>query len=123
MKLKPIVNYNIIGPCYLRTLGIPLLKGRDFSGRDTEAAPAVALINQAMARKFWPNENPIGARISTDKKNWASIEGVVGDVRQLGLRSEPTPEQAGQRESCTTTTSVTRSRAPAFTVSRSDPVA
>jgi predicted permease len=91
-KLKPIVNYNIIGPGYLRTLGIPLLKGRDFSGRDTEAAPTVALINNAMARKFWPNENPIGARISTDGKNWASIEGVVGDVRQLGLKSEPQPE-------------------------------
>jgi putative ABC transport system permease protein len=89
---KPSVNYNIVGPGYLRTLGIPLLKGRDFSGRDTEATPTVALINQAMARKFWPNEDPIGARISTDRKNWASIEGVVGDVRQLGLKSEPQPE-------------------------------
>jgi putative ABC transport system permease protein len=91
-KQKPIVNYNIIGPGYLRTLGIPLLKGRDFSAGDTEAVPTVALINQAMAHKFWPNEDPIGARISTDGKNWASIEGVVGDVRQLGLRSEPQPE-------------------------------
>jgi predicted permease len=91
-KQKPSVNYNIVGPGYLRTLGIPLLRGRDFSGRDTEATPTVALINQAMARKFWPDENPIGARISTDKKNWASIEGVIGDVRQLGLRSEPRPE-------------------------------
>jgi len=91
-KQKQSVNYNIVGPGYLRTLGIPLLKGRDFSGGDTGATPTVALINQAMARKFWPNENPIGARISTDKKNWASIEGVVGDVRQLGLRSEPQPE-------------------------------
>jgi putative ABC transport system permease protein len=91
-KQPQIVNYNIVGPGYLRTLGIPLLQGRDFSGGDTGATPTVALINQAMARKFWPNENPIGARISTNKKNWASIEGVVGDVRQLGLRSEPQPE-------------------------------
>jgi len=91
-KKRPIVNYNVVGPGYLRTLGIPLLKGRDFSARDTESSPTVVLINQAMARKFWPNENPVGARISTDGKNWASIQGVIGDVRQLGLRTESKPE-------------------------------
>lgn len=91
-KQRPIVNVNVVGPGYLRTLGIPLLKGRDFSARDTESAPAVVLINQAMARKLWPNEDPTGARISADGKNWATIQGVVGDVRQLGLMSESKPE-------------------------------
>jgi putative ABC transport system permease protein len=91
-KQKPIVNFNVVGPGYLRTMGVPLLAGRDFTARDTEATPMVALINQAMARKLWPNGNPIGARISADGKNWASIEGVVGDVRQQGLKSEPQPE-------------------------------
>jgi putative ABC transport system permease protein len=91
-KPKPIVNFNVIGPGYLRTLGIPLLKGRDFSTRDTEAVPAVILVNQALARQFWPQADPIGARISTDGKLWLTIAGVVGDVRQQGLRAEPQPE-------------------------------
>ncbi len=91
-KPKPTVNFNIIGPGYLRTLGIPLLKGRDFSSRDTEATPIVILINQAMARQFWPQADPLGAHISTDGKHWATIAGVVGDVRQGGLAAEPQPE-------------------------------
>ncbi len=89
---KTVVNVNVVGPGYLRTLGIPLLKGRDFTGRDTQTTPLVVLINQAMARKLWPNQDPIGARISGDGKNWASIQGVVGDVRQGGLSAEPEPE-------------------------------
>ncbi len=91
-KQKPVVRFNIVGPGYIRTLGIPLLKGRDFSGRDTEAAPTVAIINQAMVRQFWPHQDPIGARISTDGQHWYSIEGVIGDVRQRGLRADPVPE-------------------------------
>ncbi|HYL78079.1 MAG TPA: ABC transporter permease [Bryobacteraceae bacterium] len=91
-KQKPVVRFNIVGPGYLRTLGIPLLKGRDFSARDTEAAPTVAIINQAMAREFWPHQDPIGARISSDGQHWYSIEGVIGDVRQRGLRADPVPE-------------------------------
>ena len=83
---------NVVGPGYLRTLGIPLLKGRDFTERDTQATPLAALINQAMARKYWPDQDPIGARISGDGKNWAAIQGVVGDVRQGGLSAEPVPE-------------------------------
>ncbi|HEV2689271.1 MAG TPA: FtsX-like permease family protein, partial [Bryobacteraceae bacterium] len=91
-KQKPVIKFNVVGPGYLRTLGIPLLKGRDFSPRDTEATPMVALINQAMARQFWPHQDPVGARISTDGKTWLSIEGVIGDVRQNGLRAKPEPE-------------------------------
>jgi putative ABC transport system permease protein len=52
----------------------------------------VALINQSLARKYWPSQDPIGARISSDKKTWATIRGVVGDVRQGGLGAEPVPE-------------------------------
>jgi putative ABC transport system permease protein len=85
-------NVNIVGPGYLRTLGIPLLKGRDFTERDSASAPLVALINQSLARKYWPSQDPIGARISSDKKTWATIRGVVGDVRQGGLGAEPVPE-------------------------------
>jgi putative ABC transport system permease protein len=89
---KPSVNFNIVGPGYLRTLGIPLLRGRDFSERDTENAPTAILINESMARTFWPQQEPVGARISTDGQHWFSIVGVVGDVRQGGLREDPVPE-------------------------------
>jgi putative ABC transport system permease protein len=89
---KPSWNVNVVGPGYLRTLGIPLLKGRDFTERDTQATPLAVLINQSLARQFWPGQDPIGARISSDGKTWATIQGVVGDVRQGGLRTEPVPE-------------------------------
>ena len=67
-------------------------KGRDFTERDTEATPLAALINQSLARKYWPDQDPIGARISSDGNTWATIQGVVGDVRQGGLSDEPVPE-------------------------------
>jgi putative ABC transport system permease protein len=85
-------RFNIVGPGYFRTLGIPLLAGRDFTDLDAESAPSVVLVNHAMVRAFWPHENPIGQRITTDHKTWFTIIGVAGDVRQLGLRSESKPE-------------------------------
>jgi putative ABC transport system permease protein len=84
--------FNIVGPGYFQTLGIPLLRGRDFTDRDTVAAPGVALINQAMVRRFWPDEDPLGKQITMNGKSFFSIVGVVGNVRQLGQASETSPE-------------------------------
>jgi putative ABC transport system permease protein len=85
-------RFNIVGPGYFRTLGIPLLAGRDFTELDAESAPRVVLVNRVMVRAFWPHVNPIGQRITTDHKTWFTIIGVAGDVRQLGLQSESEPE-------------------------------
>jgi putative ABC transport system permease protein len=106
-------RFNIVGPGYFRTLGIPLLAGRDFTEGDAGDAPRVVLVNQAWIRSFWPQGNPIGQRITTDvpsapeplgehdhftnagpatKQNWFSIIGIAGDVRQMGLRTESSPE-------------------------------
>jgi len=85
-------RFNIVGPNYFRTLGIPLLTGRDFTDHDNFGAPVVVVINQAMARAFWPNQNPVGQRITTDQKSWYTVLGVAGDVRQMGLRSATQPE-------------------------------
>jgi putative ABC transport system permease protein len=85
-------RFNVVGPGYLQTLGIPLLRGRDFTDRDTDAAPGVVLLNQAMVRRFWPDEDPIGKQITMDGKAFFSIAGVVGDVHQLGQASETSPE-------------------------------
>jgi predicted permease len=77
-------RYHNASPDYFRALGIPLLRGRYFTDADTESAPKVLLINQAMARKYWPNEDAVGKRIDfgfSDKPEWTTIVGVVGDVK------------------------------------------
>jgi predicted permease len=89
---KLSVRFNIVGPGYFTTLGIPLTQGRDFADTDADGTPMVIVINQAMARRFWPKQNPIGRRITTDNKTWYSIVGVAGDVRQMGLRTDSEPE-------------------------------
>ena len=86
------VRFNIVGPGYFSTLGIPLTQGRDFADTDADGTPMVIVVNQAMARRFWPNQNPIGRRITTDNKTWYSIVGIAGDVRQMGLQADSEPE-------------------------------
>jgi putative ABC transport system permease protein len=88
----PQVNFELASPDYFRVLGIPLLAGRPFLPSDEAEAPAVVIVNDRMARHYWPNENPIGHRVAAgggDKKTWASVVGVVSDVRQYGLDKEP----------------------------------
>jgi len=74
---------------YLRTMGIPLLRGRYFDEHDGPEAPLVIDINQTMARTFWPNQDAVGKRIQFGRAGtiqpWYTIIGVVGDVRQMGL--------------------------------------
>ena len=77
---------------YFRAMGIPLLRGRYFSERDAEDAPGVAIVDEAMARKYWPNEDPVGRRISfeggTANPKWREVVGVVGHVKHKGLEGE-----------------------------------
>lgn len=79
-------NYFAISPDYLRTLGIPLIRGRNFLSSDSAQAAPVALVNQAFVRRYFPNEDSIGKRIrldtsELDRPDWSEIVGVVGDVR------------------------------------------
>jgi hypothetical protein len=73
---------------------IPLLKGRDFSRRDLPDTPQVMIVNLAMTQKFWPNDEPIGKRISFSRRNpkWSEIVGVVGNVKHRGLDLQDKPE-------------------------------
>src|SRR5262249_14376815 len=59
----PQASYYPVGPNFFRTMGAPILRGRDLTARDSAAAPWVVVINQTMARRFWPNEDPIGKHI------------------------------------------------------------
>jgi predicted permease len=78
-------RYHVATPDYFFALGIPLLRGRFFTKADKADAPAVLIINEALAKRYFPNEDPLGKRISfTDhpkEKDWTKIVGVVGDVK------------------------------------------
>ena len=76
------------------TLRVPLLRGRDFTPRDSASAPWVAIINQTMARTFWPNEDPIGKQLTLDlvpEERPRQIVGIVGDVKVSRLQTKPEP--------------------------------
>jgi len=82
---------------YFATLGIPVLQGRAFMAQDTVGAPRVAVINEKLAKMFWPNRNPIGTRMSyqTDQQGkpvWITVVGVVADTRDTSPASNAKPE-------------------------------
>src|SRR5215510_15067683 len=80
---EPTVDENLISPEYLQTMGIELRAGRSFTTEDSATAPKVALINETIAHRFFPNENPVGQRLLI--KTPITIIGVVRDTRNLGL--------------------------------------
>jgi predicted permease len=84
-------NFDGVGPGYFATMGIPLVRGREFSERDTKDAPRVAIINEAMAKYFFGETDPIGRRFGFGREPATSIEivGVVKSVRSLTLRETP----------------------------------
>jgi putative ABC transport system permease protein len=84
---KPSANMNAVSPSYLKTMGISLLRGRDILESDTETAQHVALINEAMAQRYWPGQDPIGHQFSSgdDFKNLIQVVGVVKNSHTSGL--------------------------------------
>jgi putative ABC transport system permease protein len=85
-------GFNAASPDYFRTLSIPLLEGRDFTRQDVLGTPEVVIINEAMARRYWPGEDPLGQRLRIAEEPWRTVVGVVGNVRHTGLDEEPKPE-------------------------------
>ena len=83
---NPLVEYRYLYGDYLKALGIPVLRGRGLDSRDAANTNGV-LVNQAMAEKFWPGEDPIGKRFGqgSDSKTWYLVVGVVGNIRSFGL--------------------------------------
>ncbi|HYY56582.1 MAG TPA: ABC transporter permease [Pyrinomonadaceae bacterium] len=82
---NPYSNYEAISPGYFHTMSIPLVRGRDFNDQDRGDAASVAIVNETMARKYWPGQEPIGRRLKFGKANsnapWLTVVGVVRDVR------------------------------------------
>jgi predicted permease len=90
-----VTSLQQVTPGYFAALGIPLLRGRPFDNRDRPDAPMAALINDTAARKFFPNEDPIGKRITADITSFfprMTIVGVVGDSRMNGMDREIVPQ-------------------------------
>jgi putative ABC transport system permease protein len=80
-----LVGQHTINPGYFAAMGVPLLRGREFTDRDRASSPLVAVVNEAMAKRFWPNEDPIGKSFILFGEAPAEIVGVVGNVRHNGL--------------------------------------
>ena len=86
-------SFNVVSPDYFQTMGIPLVQGREFTEADTSKAQNVTIINETMARTFWPNENPIGKRISDQGQSgpYRVVVGVARDSKYLTLGEAPRP--------------------------------
>ena len=84
---EPSTNYYAVTPDYFRAMGIRLVRGRVFTAQDDAKAPRVAIINETMARQYFPNEDPIGKRIhiTNGPQTWREIVGIVGDIKQYGV--------------------------------------
>ena len=94
---RPEIDFRRASTGYFQAMGIPLLSGRLVTEQDVTNNTGSVVINEAMARRFWPGEDPVGKRISTATSSgqhtqWQTIVGVVGSVRHLGLDIEPRPE-------------------------------
>jgi len=88
----PMIQHTVVTPGYFRTMGIPLLSGRDFNDADAKDSPNVTIIDERLAREYWPNESPIGKRIRfgppEDNEPWHTIVGVVGAVRHQRMQED-----------------------------------
>ena len=86
------VNVRLATPDYFVALGQPLIAGRSFTASDLRGSEGVVIVNQTMARHYWPGESPIGVRISGDNgESWSTVIGIVADTRQQ-LNEEPTDD-------------------------------
>lgn len=90
---SPQAEVRVVWPHYFRTLDIPLLQGRDFTDADRQEDPGVAIVNQDMADRFWPGEDPLGRRLTLFMDSVPrQVVGVVGNVRHFGPEAEGRPE-------------------------------
>jgi len=94
-QVSPVVFDNYVTPSYFETLRIPIKRGRAFTDADNEHAPRVAVINETMAKKFWPNEEALGKRFRSkgSEHKWTEIEviGIVQDGKYKGIVEDPMP--------------------------------
>jgi putative ABC transport system permease protein len=98
----PTANFGVTDTHYLRTLGLRLLRGRDFSESDVATSPRVVLVNETFARRFFPGTDPIGRRLEVDENQLVAgarpvltVIGVLGDTPNRGVNEDPDPDMIG----------------------------
>ncbi len=88
----PSIQHTVVTPGYFRTMAIPLLSGRDFNDTDAKDSPDVTIVDERLARQYWPNESPLGKRIRfgppEDNEPWHTIVGVVSAVRHQRMQED-----------------------------------
>lgn len=89
---RPFLIVEAINPSWFQTMHVPLQAGREFSDADNATAPKVVIVNQAFARRFWPNENPVGKHVVVGRQNGSEVVGVVADVKNSGLALDAKPQ-------------------------------
>lgn len=86
----------VVTPDYFQTMSIPILKGRSFTNQDRDTTPSVIVVNEALARRYWPNQDAVGKRLGFEedpsKQVWREIVGVAGNVKHKALETETMPE-------------------------------
>jgi predicted permease len=93
---SPLAHYLEVSPAYFATMGIPVLRGREFTAQDASESPRAIVINEAMALREFPNQDALGQRLSfgpgaDNQPNWLEVVGVVGNVRQYRADQAPVP--------------------------------
>jgi putative ABC transport system permease protein len=90
---RPFLNIQTISPSYASVMRVPLIRGREFSDRDNAQAPPVAIVNQALVRRFWPNEDPVGKKLWIGRNPFPTeVVGVFGDIKNSGIANPAVPE-------------------------------
>src|SRR5262249_23264635 len=85
---NPFLPFEFVGPNYFRAFDIPILRGRGFTASDTKGAPSVVIVNETLARRFWPNADPIGKRlIQTLQDSAWTVIGVAKDTHFRELKN------------------------------------
>jgi putative ABC transport system permease protein len=89
-----LVQGRWVTPEYFSAMGIPLIAGRLFTNEDNSRTEDLAIVNQAFAKKYFANRNPIGGRVNTDDHHvhWSTVVGVIGDIRHTSLEEAPAPQ-------------------------------
>jgi putative ABC transport system permease protein len=91
----PVAVWRAINPDFFRTMGMQLRRGRAFTAQDKPGAPEPVIVNETLANRFWPGEDPIGKRIQIydlEPRPWREIVGVVDDIKSAALNADPVPE-------------------------------
>jgi putative ABC transport system permease protein len=86
------IGFSVVGPNYFETMNTPVVQGRAFTERDDENAPRVVIVNETMARRYWPNQNPLGKRmrLGGERSQWLEVAGVARDGKYITLDEPPT---------------------------------